>query len=361
MEFEKSKVIKAIFVQVKFLVSDFVSNFKFPSKPPSPQDQIRLTLRGGFGNQIFQIAAAMSLNTQIGLQININEIAPTGKTQDLSMFNYLLPTHIEFQNTRRPWLKKKTENLGLRLTHTNLRDKKIHFEKINNLLLNFLLRKLILGSSVVLQENPGFFDVKLRYNGPTQLIGYFQSHRFVSPSVKEWMKSELKPYRSRNLSGLESELEGKNLLVCHIRLGDYLSESRFGIVSPSKYAEIVAQAWESGEYESIAVFSDQPEKVSSFLPAGLIHVIDVISESKVDLITEFELMRKGTGYVLSNSTFGWWAAFLSKTENPRVVVPKPWFIDLEDPFDLNPDSWTKKEYIGRAKDFSHKILREAKR
>jgi glycosyltransferase involved in cell wall biosynthesis len=360
MAFEKSKGIKAIFVQVKFLVSDFVSNFKFPSKPPSPQDQIRLTLRGGFGNQIFQIAAAMSLNRQIGLQININEIAPTGKTQDLSLFNYLWPTHIEFQNTKRPWLKKKAENLGLRLTHANLKLKKIQFEKINSLLLNFLLRKLILGSSVVLQENPGFFAVKLRSNGPIQLIGYFQSYRFVSPSVKEWMKSELKPYRSRNLSGLESELEGKKLLVCHIRLGDYLSESRFGIVSPSKYADIVAQAWETGEYESIAVFSNQPEKVASFLPEGLECAIKVISESKVDLVAEFELMRKGAGYVLSNSTFGWWAAFLSTTENPPVIVPKPWFLELDDPVDLNPDSWTKADYIIKAKEFSTEILKGKK-
>lgn len=353
--FEKSEIFKAIFGQVKLLVSGFISNFKFPSKPQSRHEEIRLTLRGGFGNQIFQIASAMSLIWQRGLQINLNEIVPTGNTKELSVFNYLWPTHLEFQNTKTPWLKKKTENLGLRLTHNKSKCRKICFEKIKSFFLNCLLRNLILGRSVVLQENPGYFDIKPKLNGPIQLIGYFQSHRFVSSSVREWMKTELKPYRSKKLSGIEAELEAKKMLVCHIRLGDYLSESRFGVVSPSKYANIVARAWETGDYESVAVFSNQPEKVSSFLPKGLDYVINVSSQPKLDLVAEFELMRKGTGYVLSNSTFGWWAAFLSTTENPPVIVPKPWFVALEDPVDLNLDSWANGDYIITSKEFSDEI------
>ena len=358
--FEKSEIFKAIFGQAKLLVSGFISIFKFPSRPQNIEEGIRLTLRGGFGNQIFQIASAMSLNWQKGIQINLNEIVPTGKTKELSLFNYLWPTHLEFQNTKTRWLKKKTENLGLRLTQNKSKYRKIQFEKVKSVFLNCLLRNLILGRSVILQENPGYFDVKLKPNRPIQLIGYFQSHRFVSPSVREWMKTQLRPYRSKKLSGVESEIKGKKLLVCHIRLGDYLSESRFGIVSPSKYANIVARAWETGEYESIAVFSNQPEKVSSFLPEGLDFAINVISDPKLDLVDEFELMRKGAGYVLSNSTFGWWAAFLSTTENPPVIVPKPWFLELEDPVDLNLDSWTNGDYIITAKEFSDEILRGQK-
>lgn len=359
-EFEKSEIFMAIFGQAKFLLSGFISNLKFPSKPQNRHQEIRLTLRGGFGNQIFQIASAMSLIRQRGLQINLNEIVPAGDTKEISLFNYLWPTHLEFQNTKTPWLKKKTENLGLRLTHNKSKRSKICFEKIKSFFLNCILRNLILGRSAVLQENPGYFDIKPKSNGPIQLIGYFQSHRFVSSSVREWMKSELKPYRSKKLSGIEAELEAKKMLVCHIRLGDYLSESRFGVVSPSKYANIVARTWETGDYESVAVFSNQPEKVSSFLPKDLDCVINVISQPKLDLVAEFELMRKGTGYILSNSTFGWWAAFLSTTENPQVIVPKPWFVELEDPVDLNLDSWANDDYIITSKEFSDEISGEDK-
>jgi hypothetical protein len=69
-------------------------------------------------------------------------------------------------------------------------------------------------------------------------------------------------------------------------------------------------------------------------------------------------MRRGAGYVLSNSTFGWWGAFLSKTGNPRVVVPKPWFVTLEDPRQLNPEFWSTYNYVVDAKEVSNEILRE---
>ena len=83
--------------------------------------------------------------------------------------------------------------------------------------------------------------------------------------------------------------------------------------------------------------------------------IKIVSEAKTDLVAEFEIMRNGSGYILSNSTFGWWAAFLSKSENTNVVAPRPWFIALEDPSQLIPTTWMSEDYIVSKSDFSSRV------
>ena len=309
-------------------------------------------------NQLFQIAAAMSLNSKVDLRININEISPTGQIKALPIFNYLWPAQLEFQNTKISFVRTKLENLGLRSTHSYKLSRNNGINVIISFLQNLLQRELLLSKGTVLQDNPGYFEINSKLDQSVRLIGYFQSHQFVSAEVKEWLKSELTPYRSKKFSALESELMGTSFLVCHVRLGDYLGESDFGIVSPAKFVEIVEREWLEGNFDSVVFFSDEPKKIASYLPQNLKQVTKVISEVDLDLVGEFELMRRGAGYVLSNSTFGWWGAFLSKTGNPRVVVPKPWFVTLEDPRQLNPEFWSTYNYVVDAKEVSNEILRE---
>jgi hypothetical protein len=39
---------------------------------------------------------------------------------------------------------------------------------------------------------------------------------------------------------------------------------------------------------------------------------------------EFELMRNCKNFVISNSTFSWWAAYLSDYEDKCVALPEKW-------------------------------------
>jgi hypothetical protein len=56
-----------------------------------------------------------------------------------------------------------------------------------------------------------------------------------------------------------------------------------------------------------------------------------------------EVMRFGAGYVIANSSFSWWAAFLSKKPDVEVIAPQPWFQGMDEPRDLIPPNWQRIE------------------
>ena len=66
--------------------------------------------------------------------------------------------------------------------------------------------------------------------------------------------------------------------------------------------------------------------------------IDSVDDS---VVATLQAMRLGRGYVIANSTFSWWAAYLSLNPGVEVVAPSPWFMGMEDPKELIPPNWKK--------------------
>jgi hypothetical protein len=55
------------------------------------------------------------------------------------------------------------------------------------------------------------------------------------------------------------------------------------------------------------------------------------------------LMSRCRNFILANSSFSWWAAFLGQKENSITVAPEEWFREgmreAYAPADLYPPSW----------------------
>ena len=76
-----------------------------------------------------------------------------------------------------------------------------------------------------------------------------------------------------------------------------------------------------------------------FLPKDCGLPIRMIDQVNGSTALTFEIMRLGYGYVLANSTFSWWAAYLTRNLEVEVVAPEPWFIGHPDPDLLIPRDW----------------------
>lgn len=61
---------------------------------------------------------------------------------------------------------------------------------------------------------------------------------------------------------------------------------------------------------------------------------------------DFYLLSLCSHQILSSSTFGWWAAYLNRNPTKEVIVPDPWFAktSFHSSDDITPDGWLKLRY-----------------
>jgi hypothetical protein len=85
------------------------------------------------------------------------------------------------------------------------------------------------------------------------------------------------------------------------------------------------------------VFSDEPRLAFDLLSkSGISNLREIPTFSPGETV---ELMRHGSAYVISNSTFSWWGAVLKYDESAAVWAPRPWFKSQRSPEDIYGENW----------------------
>ena len=291
-------------------------------------EKVIINLQGGLGNQLFcysagyYVAKKSNLNLECRMTSEFNSIA-----RDLTILSELkLPGLFTVSKNR----SKTTNRILLQLQG-----------KIINKVNNLLGRKK---SGLYVSDSLGYDSNLENFNGPVHLHGYFQTWRYAI-AAREVILASLKTEVSLSIyaSKLITDMKLKKGLVVHIRLGDYkyTENSFFGVLSPEYYQNALAQL-KPNNY-SIYVFSDdissaKHEYEEAFPP-------DTIWVDQGDVLSTVEtlfVMSHGSAFLIANSTYSWWSAFLSDSSD-FVMAPKKWFKAQEDPLDLYPINWITKE------------------
>jgi hypothetical protein len=195
----------------------------------------------------------------------------------------------------------------------------------------------------------GYFDRRQINKLSNYQIGYFQSYKWASnPGVfKLLMQITPKNPSKIFLTSLE-EVKSQSPIVVHLRLGDYKNENGFGIPDPKYYVEAIQKLQLQISGAPIWYFSDEPELAENYLknhcPEGLWFSKDLSNSCEL-----LEIMRHGAGYVIGNSTFSWWGAFLRRNQGAPVIAPNPWF-RTGSPVDLVPQNWIEMDSGIKAND-----------
>jgi hypothetical protein len=303
----------------------------------------RVALAGGLGNQLFQLAAGLyvaqgnqlTLDGSLGYSRHI-------ESRKIELTSFILPANVHVNTDKEyGYLRVRIFNLALRTSSARNSfsvARRIHaaLRPIAKVLLHSLW---ILNRPYIASEIG--YDSKIRdVVQPVTLIGYFQTYKYLEdPKVRTAINALRLVGDDSVMQELIAAAATDRPLVVHFRFGDYESESEFGTPDLNYYISGITKLWAIGIYKSLWVFSDDMDRAREFLHLDHIKSVRFISDFQDSASKSFELMRYGHGYVLSNSTFGWWAASLSYVQNPRVVVPNPWFSNMQTPCELIPSNW----------------------
>jgi hypothetical protein len=91
----------------------------------------------------------------------------------------------------------------------------------------------------------------------------------------------------------------------------------------------------------LMIFSDSPDLVPNYVDTDTLKRGVVFKSKEFSPAQTLFLMSQANNFIISNSTYSWWAAFLSKDINAVVVSPNPWFAFIDSPVGLIPDRWIR--------------------
>lgn len=303
-----------------------------------------LYLTGGLGNQLFQYAFALSDSRDRQLIIDAELGWPVIGKNDLPvLFEYELNQSVEMLNLQgRMGLVRKLGFFCIKLSSTSNR---IYSHTLTPLLrpLLSMVFSLYYGRSlkVFIARGVGFYTTTLARKHE-MVIGYFQS--FHWPSLSH-VKNELVNLKlvapSSELTYYEGLAQTEKPLVVHIRLGDYLAEKSFGIPSPSYYQTAITELFDRNKHKKIWVFTNDHDGAKKILPHEFMKDIRWIPNVAESAAETLEVMRLGHDYIIANSTYSWWGAFLSKNQEASVIAPTPWFKEGVEPKHLCPPNWKR--------------------
>lgn len=129
----------------------------------------------------------------------------------------------------------------------------------------------------------------------------------------------------------------------HVRRGDYLTRASTHPAQRASYFRRAAALVRQHRAEStIHVFSDDPTWCTEHLGIAdiSVHVPSKTHSVEENEVADLVAMSRCGAHIISNSTFGWWGAWLA--HSPLVFYPDPWFgpgLSHLDPAEFIPPDW----------------------
>ena len=176
-----------------------------------------------------------------------------------------------------------------------------------------------------------------RYVSDVRMNGYFQSSKYF-PTLRTTLQESLtfSPDTKPQILEKYGDLFTKRHVIVHARRGDYCALSDFHCLQTDEYYAKARDYMVSVVPDPIFILiSDDPD----FWRTSHVFAGDsCVYFNESELLT-FYLMTSLHHFIIANSTFSWWGAYLS--EASHVVAPRNWFGPKgpRDTQDLYEPSW----------------------
>jgi hypothetical protein len=300
---------------------------------------------GGLGNQLFQYATALSLRKEEDFDLAIDLIgrarANLEEMPEIMDFEIEKISPVTMRKKSNSGLLRALIELQLRLSNKSFKNCLMTLALLFFQRLFSYLTSLVVGVKVVSPRGLGWDkDFKTNQCNFT-LLGNFHSYLYINDKVRSKLKGELKSRdNSGSIKSFQKLAVDEKPVAVHIRLGDYLSVDELNVVSKDYFARSIAKIESKKPDSNYWIFTNDESLSLEYLPSGIIGRSRFIPQS-LNSAETMEVMWLCDTYIISNSTFSWWGAFLSVCDKPLVIAPKKWFKNLDDPVSICPPEWVR--------------------
>lgn len=214
--------------------------------------------------------------------------------------------------------------------------------------------KINSGNILNIYKEPNFHYNEIPFiEGNVDLQGFFQSEKYFEKHSKVirslfTFNKDIKENCYKILTPLIKE--HRKLVSIHMRFGDYLNNPFYAQLTETDYYklainEIYSQSDPSDTHPLFLVFSDDVVRAEAAMfklaidkNCMLANYLVMNGNSEIEDLCLQTLCDKN---IIANSSFSWWAAWLSG--NKHVIAPSSWFGPSAnlDTKDLIPSQWKK--------------------
>ena len=149
--------------------------------------------------------------------------------------------------------------------------------------------------------------------------GYWQNPDLYSFKLIEEFREQfhVRPqYQTAAFLELRKQVQSCNSVALHVRRGDYLLHPNHLVLPLQYYQNALSYMDAMKKNTEVFVFSDDLDWCrENFMDCHFVNLGDEC--------LEFDVMRSCKHFIIANSTFSWWAAYL--TMNATVIGPKRWW------------------------------------
>ena len=270
----------------------------------SKRKKIHVYLWGGLGNQLFIYATARRLSVVNDAQLVLDTV--TGFVRDKKYrrvyelhYFHLFQDGISFRNTE---------------------DKLARFRRR---ILPFLERSKPLLKKKLIKEPQGqiLSDLlHLRLRQSIFMEGYWQSYSYFA-DIQELLRDDLRFRKlpDQSLSELRQMIyETQDAVALHVRRKEYNTA-----VDKKYYNKAIKLITEKLPSSHIYCFTDDPVWCSQNICSSFQTNMTLISGKGLSAIADFQLMASCRHFIIANSSFSWWAAWIGsqKFKDSIVIMP----------------------------------------
>lgn len=161
------------------------------------------------------------------------------------------------------------------------------------------------------------------------LTGYFQNIGYTEP-IYDILRNQFslkKPISNQRSLKLLEDIKNCNSIMLNVRRTDFVNNSFHGTMDVDYYNRAMDIINEKVENPKYFIFSDDIEWCKNNLQ-DIENAFFVDHSYKGDRFGEYlELMKNCKHYIIPNSSFAWWSAYLNESVDNVVITPEKWFLD----------------------------------